>query len=61
MKFPTPPPGMTEAQIDAGIDEALADAVRNGLLAATGEIKWSERRQSMIPVYKRVTPAAELN
>jgi hypothetical protein len=42
----------TEAEIDAGIDEALADAVKNGLIVPTGKTQWSERRQCMIPVYK---------
>jgi hypothetical protein len=37
MKFPTPPAGTTEAQIEAGIDEALAEAVRAGSLVATGQ------------------------
>jgi hypothetical protein len=54
MKFPTPPAGMTEAQIEAGIDEAFAKAVRTGLIVPTGKRKWSERRQCMIPVYMRV-------
>ena len=56
MKLPTPPAGMTEAQIDASIDWALAEAVRAGWLVATGETEWSERRQCMIPVYTRVHP-----
>jgi hypothetical protein len=45
---------MTEAQIQAGIDEAIAEAVRNGLIVRTGETKWSERKQCMMPVYMRV-------
>ena len=61
MKFPTPPAGLTEAEIDAGIDEAFAQAVRDGLIATTGEMKWSDRKKCMMPIYMRVPPAAELN
>jgi hypothetical protein len=43
---------LTEAEINAGIDEALAEAVRKGLITPTGKTQWSERRQCMIPVYK---------
>jgi hypothetical protein len=51
MKFLTPPANMTEADIDAGIEWALAEAVRAGWLVATGEMQWSERRQCLIPIY----------
>ena len=61
MKFPTPPAGMTEAQIDAGIDEALAEAVRAGSLVATGKMQWSERRQCLIPIYMSVLFARKQN
>jgi hypothetical protein len=43
---------MTEAEINAGIDEAMAEAVRIGLIVLTGEKEWSERRQCLMPVYK---------
>jgi hypothetical protein len=59
MTFPTPPPSMTEAQIDAGIDEAWTEAIRIGLLVPTGETKWSERKQCLMPVYRRT--AKKLN
>jgi hypothetical protein len=63
MKFSNSPAGMTKAQIEAGIDEAFAKAVGNGLIVPTGETKWSERKQRMIPIYKRVHPdnAAQLD
>jgi hypothetical protein len=51
MKFLTPPVNMTEADIDASIDWALAEAVRARWLVATGEKEWPERRQCMIPIY----------
>jgi alkylhydroperoxidase/carboxymuconolactone decarboxylase family protein YurZ len=51
MKFPTPPPDMTEAQIDAGIDEALEEAVKRGTLVNTGKTQWSKRRRRLIPIY----------
>jgi hypothetical protein len=59
MKFPTPPPGMTEAEIDADIEEAFAELVRKGLIVPTGKTKWSERKQRLVPAYMRVPPAAE--
>jgi hypothetical protein len=43
---------LTEAEINAGIDEAMAEAVRIGTIAPTGKMEWSDRRQCMIPVYK---------
>jgi hypothetical protein len=61
MKFPTPPANMTEADIDAGIDWALAEAVRAGWLVATGKTEWSERRQCMIPVYMSMLFARKQN
>jgi hypothetical protein len=61
MKFPTPPAGMTEAQIEAGIEEAFAQAVRNGILVLTGETQWSERKQCMMPIYMRVPSYSERN
>ena len=42
----------TEAEIDAGIDEAIAEAVRIGVIVPTGETEWSERRQCLMPVYQ---------
>jgi hypothetical protein len=60
MKFPN----KTEAEIDAGIDEALAEAVAKGWIVATGETEWSERRQMMMPVYASLicaAPAEERN
>jgi hypothetical protein len=45
----------TEAEIDAGLDEAWAGAIRIGLLVPTGKTKWSERKQCMMPVYRRTT------
>jgi hypothetical protein len=42
----------TEAEIDAGIDEAIAEAVRIGMIVPTGKTEWSERRQCLMPVYK---------
>jgi hypothetical protein len=59
MKFPIPHPSMTEAEIEAGIDEAFAKSVKDGVIAPTGEMKWSERKQCMMPIYMRVPPAAE--
>jgi hypothetical protein len=56
--------GMTEAEIDAGIEEAFAQAVKDGVVMDTGKTKWSERRQRMIPVYTSlifVPPAKERN
>jgi hypothetical protein len=61
MKFPTPPAGMTEDEIDAGIEEAFAKAVKTGLLVLTGETKWSERKQCMMPVYMRVPSRQRLH
>jgi hypothetical protein len=43
---------LTEAEINAGIDEAIAEAVRKGLIVPTGELEWSERRQCLMPVYE---------
>jgi hypothetical protein len=65
MKFPTHPAHITEAEMDAGFDEVLAEASANGWIVATGEMEWSNRRQMMIPVYKSLVfgmpPAADLN
>jgi hypothetical protein len=43
---------MTEAEINAGLDEVFAEAVRIGIIALTGETEWSEHRQCLMPVYK---------
>jgi hypothetical protein len=51
----------TEAEIIAGIDEALAEAVRKGLVVPTGRTQWSERRQCMIPVYKSLVYRPDLS
>ena len=59
MKFPDPPADMTEAEIEAAINEAFTKAIRNGLIVPTGKMKWSERKQCMIPVYMRVPSAAK--
>jgi hypothetical protein len=59
MKFLTPPVGMTEAGIDLGIEEAFAQAVRNGLLVLTGKTQWSERKQCMMPIYMRAPSTRE--
>jgi hypothetical protein len=59
MKFPTPPAGMTEAEMDAVIEEALVQSVKDGVIVDTGKTQWSERTQRMMPVYMRVPPAKE--
>jgi hypothetical protein len=43
---------MTEAEINAGLDEAFTEAVRIGLIVPTGETEWSERRLCLMPVYQ---------
>jgi hypothetical protein len=48
MRFPTP----TDDEIAAGIEEAIAEAVKRGILVDTGRTKWSERKRCMIPVYR---------
>jgi hypothetical protein len=60
-EVPDSPVGMTEDEIDLGIEVAFAKAVKDGLLVLTGETKWSERKQCMMPVYMRVPSRQRLH